>query len=128
MLTDKQKLELVRVLEAQPEVVAAYLFGSQSRKTVNAESDVDVAVLFSGKNGFDQALALEQKLANSTGLKVDVRALEEGQSPVFLMQAVRGELLVGHDEPGRVEFELLVDWLHEDAQQYFRIARHYLRS
>lgn len=128
MLTDKERRTIARVLEAQPDLVAAYLFGSQHRGDAGEESDVDIGVVLGEKrDSLRRELELEGEISKAVGREMDVRVLSFGQSPVFLMQAAQGDLLAGHDRPERVAFEIELAKLHDDAQQYFRIARHYIK-
>lgn len=129
MLTDKEKGIIAGVLEAQPDVAAAYLFGSQYRGDAGEESDVDIGVVLGEKrDSLRRELELEGEISKAVGREMDVRVLSFEQSPVFLMQVARGDLLVGRDRPERVAFEIELVKLHDDAQQYFRIARHYIKK
>ena len=128
MLMDEEKGAIARILKAQPDVAAAYLFGSQSRGNASEESDVDIGVVLNEKgDSLRRELELEGEISQAVGRAVDVRILSFEQSPVFLMQAAQGDLLVGHDLPWRVAFEIELAKLYDDAQQYFRIARHYIK-
>ncbi len=127
MLTVKDRSAITGVLKSQDDVAAAYLFGSQTRENAGENSDIDLGVvLVGGKDSLKRELELEYQISRAVGRKIDVRSLNLLQSPVFLMQAVRGELLIGHDRRERVAFEIELDKLNDDARQYFRIARHYI--
>lgn len=127
MLTDEKKKIIIDVLKAQPDVVAAYLFGSQQRGKAHEKSDIDIGVVLKDKGAkLKRELELETQISLVIGQDVDVRILSFDQSPVFLMQAAQGELLVGRDRQERVRFEVELARAHDDAQQYFRIARHYI--
>jgi hypothetical protein len=94
------------ILEAFPEVVAAYVFGSFGRGEGAATSDVDVAVLSTGSavDGLSSPLrrALERGLGREVDL-VDLRA-----APVDLVHRVLrdGDLVVERDRAARVAFEV----------------------
>lgn len=127
MLTDEEKKTIANVLKAQPDVAAAYLFGSHQRGNASQKSDIDIAlILKTTGTGLNRELELETQISRAVGQDADVRVLSFDQSPVFLMQAAQGELLVGHDRPERVAFEMALAKANDDAQQYFRIARHYV--
>jgi len=127
MLTVKDRSTIIGVLKSQDDVVAAYLFGSQNRENADENSDIDLGViLVGGKDSLKRELELEHQINQAVSRKIDVRSLSLRQSPVFLMQAAQGELLIGHDRQERVAFEIELDKLNDDAQQYFRIARHYV--
>ena len=127
MLTVKDKFAIAGVLKSQDDIAAAYLFGSQNRQNADENSDIDLGViLVGGKDSLKRELELEHQINQAVSRKIDVRSLSLRQSPVFLMQAAQGELLMGHDRQERVAFETELDKLNDDAQQYFRIARHYV--
>lgn len=118
---------MVGILKAQPDVAAAYLFGSQRRGHADKGSDIDVGVIFAhGQTGFKRESELASQISSLIDQEVDVRSLDLRQSPVFLIQAAQGELLTGRDRPERVAFEVALSKLNDDCQQYFRIARHYI--
>ena len=128
MLTSEGRGIIASALKAQPDVVAAYLFGSQSRGSATEDSDVDVGVVLAGEaDSLKRELELESEIGKLIGREVDVRVLSFEQSPILLMQAAQGDLLVGYDRWERVAFEVGLAKLHDDAQQYFRIARHYIK-
>lgn len=97
------------VCDAQPGVVAVYLFGSTARGTARSGSDVDVAVLFertpphrlSGPR-FDLAGDLERAL----GRAVDLIVLND--APVDLRARVlrEGRLLLDRAPAARIAFEV----------------------
>lgn len=127
MLTDKKKKIIAAVLNAQSDVAAAYLFGSQQTGNADKKSDVDIGVVLKDTGaGLKRELELETQISRAIGQDTDVRVLSFDQSPVFLMQVAQGELLVGRDRPERMAFEIELAAIHDDAQQYFRIARHYV--
>lgn len=127
MLTDEKKKTIADVLKSQPDVVAAYLFGSQQTGSASEKSDIDIGVVLKDTGaGLDRELELETQISRVIGKDADVRVLSFDQSPVFLMEAAQGELLMGHDRQERIAFEIELDKLNDDAQQYFRIARHYI--
>ena len=97
-------------LSRQPDVVAAYLFGSQARGTARARSDVDVAVLFAAR--LDEQTTLERQLAilvaltDLTSREVQVTVLNRA-SPFFTFQVLKdGRRLYERDKAERVEFEV----------------------
>lgn len=110
---------------AKPDgIVCAYLYGSQARNEAHPGSDVDVAVLFRQTPpatleglGFDLKGALERALS----LPVDLVVLN--RAPLDLVHRVLrdGVLVVEHDRPARVRFEVrrrneyldLLPYLHE---------------
>lgn len=127
MLTDEKKKTIADVLKSQPDVAAAYLFGSHQTGNAGEESDIDIGVVLKDAGiGLNRELELETRISEVVGQDTDVRILSFDQSPVFLMQAAQGELLMGHDRQERIAFEIELDRLNDDAQQYFRIARNYV--
>jgi len=60
---DKLRLALGAALERRPEVLEAYLFGSQARGQAQAHSDVDVAVFVDEEKAPDSGWGLDAELA-----------------------------------------------------------------
>ncbi|MCL6612421.1 MAG: nucleotidyltransferase domain-containing protein [Peptococcaceae bacterium] len=64
-------------LAVQPDVAAAYIFGSAARDGMNARSDADVAVIFTAGAGgkparFERRLQLEMDLRDIAGQPVQI--------------------------------------------------------
>ena len=93
---------LVRALRERPEVLEAYLFGSQARGDAHAESDVDVAVYVergaTGDPAFGYMAELATVLASALGQEcVDVVVLNEAP-PLLYHRVLRdGVRLLARD-------------------------------
>jgi Predicted nucleotidyltransferases len=90
-------------------IVAAYLFGSEARGTSGPDSDVDVAVLYSGEPPAtldSPALTLEGDLERLLGRPVEVVVLNS--APVDLVHRVLrdGRLVFEGDRSARIAFEV----------------------
>ena len=101
--------QIVDTCEAQPGIVAVYLFGSVARGTARPDSDVDVAVLFDrtpapGLGG--PRFSLEGDLERALGRRVDLVLLND--APVDLRTRVLrdGVLLLDRDRSIRIAFEV----------------------
>jgi len=91
------------------EVVAAWLFGSVARGTARADSDVDVAVLFTARQLSTLeggVLDLEGELERDLGRVVDV--VDVRRAPVDLVHRVLrdGIPLCDRDASKRIRFEV----------------------
>jgi uncharacterized protein len=98
-------------LAAEPEITAAWLFGSRARGDARPDSDVDVAVLpvAGGNPGtLEQRLTWKIGAARALGLPqdaVDLILLEQS-SPLLVHAVLReGRLLVDRHPEVRVAFE-----------------------
>ena len=102
-------LELITAyLQKQPTVSADYLFGSHAKGTARADSDVDIAVLFttglSFKERFDLKLSLAGDLEELLTKQVDVVDLEEASYLLRHQVFLHGILLFEKNPRERVEF------------------------
>lgn len=105
--------EAVRaVLESDPAVRLAYLFGSHARGTAGAGSDLDVAAILDpegppGPYGFTEAESrLRSALEAVARREVDLVRLERAP-PVLAFQVLKhGRCLVARSERERVAFEV----------------------
>ena len=107
-------------LAEQPDVVAAYLYGSVARGQANALSDVDVAVLL--QPGLDNESAVERQLELAVALsrfsnrEVQVMLLNNAP-PQLAYEAIReGRLLCERDRLVRIRFEVRTMKLYFDLQ------------
>ena len=91
--------QLAALLEAEPDVVVAYLFGSRARGTARAGSDADVAVLLA-----DDADPHARHVELSAALGPDVDVVVLNHAPVALGYRVLrdGVVLVNRDDHARV--------------------------
>lgn len=97
-------------LSRRPDVVVAYLFGSEARDQASHLSDVDIAVLL------DPGLTLEESVERQLQMLIDLGELAEREaqitilnraSPVLAFQAIKdGILLHERDRTERVAFEV----------------------
>lgn len=101
---------IIRYLENEDDIAAAYLFGSQARGTQRDRSDIDVAVLFSGggdkRARFDRRLEIIIALERTLGKRVDVIDIQA--APLLLQHHILldGRLLVDKHRRHRVDFEV----------------------
>ena len=103
-------------LEAEPDVVFAYLHGSFL--TGGGFHDVDVAVRLAAPpdRRLTRALALAVRLTGAAGFPVDVRVLDEA-SLAFRFHVFRtGRLLLDRDG------ELLADCMERTMREYLDVA------
>ena len=94
----------------QPEVIAAYLFGSEAKGTATAGSDVDVAVLLDPAFDLESHFAyrLEQMVAFESVCRRSVDVVILNQAPLVLRNQVLkyGRLVYEGDHRQRVAFEV----------------------
>ena len=108
--TDNRLIQRLRkLLDRQPDIACAYLFGSVARGEASSTSDVDLAVL-SGQptaNTLRGPLArLRLDLEDALGRSVDIVALETAP-PDLIHRVLRdGVLLVDRSPDERIAFEV----------------------
>jgi predicted nucleotidyltransferase len=94
---------------AEPELVAAYLFGSVSRDTATAASDIDIGILLQSTPPprlQDLRSSLEALLENTLGHRVQVVVLNHAP-PDLVHRVLRdGRILVDRNPRVRVAFEV----------------------
>lgn len=115
-------------LLAQPDVAAAYVFGSAAQNRLRPASDIDIAVLFSpgaaAKTArFERRLELAVSLEELLKRPVEVIDLEA--APPFLQHQIRksGELIVDKDPQRRKACEVASRRLYLDMLPYLRYRR-----
>jgi uncharacterized protein len=87
-------------------VAVAYLFGSRAEGTATADSDHDIAVLFSADPALDATVRLGTDLAAALGTAVDVVDLDRADLELRGRVAEDGRILHSLDEVRRVRFEV----------------------
>ncbi|MFQ6100787.1 MAG: nucleotidyltransferase domain-containing protein [Anaerolineae bacterium] len=111
---------LVAFLATQPDVIAAYLFGSLAEGRAKSHSDVDTAILFADASDplavGDRQLQLMGELERFADREVDVVILNTAP-PILQHQVLKhGRLLYERDRQARVEFEVRAGQVYADLQ------------
>jgi predicted nucleotidyltransferase len=100
---------LAELFQRQPDVVAAYLFGSQARRKAGPLSDVDLAVWLDDRlkpKRSRRQLALGSEAASLLGTDEVELAILNGAPPLLAQRVIRdGELLAERDAPARIRLE-----------------------
>lgn len=106
---EKIREKIARVLENEPHVLFAYLFGSYARGTQTERSDMDIAVYLDNEPERDplysSRLALQIEKSLDSTISVDLRILNG--SPVRFRHQVliSGTLIHSKNERARITFE-----------------------
>jgi predicted nucleotidyltransferase len=109
---------LVGYLATQPDVLAAYLFGSYATRKAHPGSDVDLAVLLSQPDAaqrFERRLRLMGEVEDVLARRpADVVVLNDAP-PLLAYQVLReGRLVFERDRAARVEFEVRAGQIYAD--------------
>lgn len=113
------------LLEAEPTVRLAYVFGSCARGEERATSDVDVGLVLD-EAGRREDIA--ERLERGLGRSVDVVDLRRA-SPLLLREVLRdGVAVVFRDELERAEFETRAIAEYLDTQHLRDVQAKYLRE
>jgi predicted nucleotidyltransferase len=114
----------------EPDVLAAYLFGSRARGEARDRSDLDVAVLeLPGRTlGLEGEDRLRRAIAAATGLSVDVARLLPS-SPVLAFEVLAtGRRVFARDEQRADEIEEDLLRRYRDAEHIRRVQREYFSA
>lgn len=124
---DEVLATLRAVLEDEPAVEAAWLFGSVARRETWARSDVDVAMLPREPIPLDRELELRARLARALGLPdVDLVVLAPGRvRPALRYEATDGIRVLARDEERADRYELRAVLEYLDTQ-HWRDTQHRL--
>ncbi len=114
---------LQEYLATQPDVVAAYVFGSWAQGRPRPESDVDVAVLL--KEDLDAEARLMRRLELGNALeellnrKVDLVVLNDAPPLLQHQVLLHGKRVFERDRMARVEFEVRAGKVYADLKPMF---------
>lgn len=110
--------DIRRFLSTQPDVIAAYLFGSVARGKAGPRSDIDIAVLLEEDlepfERFERRLRLMADLEALCRSEVDVVVLND--APLVLQNQVlrHGRLIYERDRQARIAFEVKSRKMYHD--------------
>ncbi|MBI4824130.1 MAG: nucleotidyltransferase domain-containing protein [Nitrospirae bacterium] len=114
-----RNIESIReILKASRNIEFAYLFGSRAKGIAGQRSDWDIAIYFDKdpRNMGWSIFYLEAEVSKDIGEEVQIVALNNLNSPVFLFEIINSGLLIIDNNPeGRILFEANVlrnyhDW------------------
>jgi predicted nucleotidyltransferase len=114
---------LLEYLAAQPDVVAAYIFGSVAQGRARPQSDVDIAVLLAAdldeETRFDRRLRLGWEVERLIGRQTDLVVLNDAP-PLLQHQVLKhGRLIFERDRAARVEFEVRAGQIYADLKPMY---------
>jgi predicted nucleotidyltransferase len=114
---------LLEYLAAQPDVVAAYVFGSVAQGRARPQSDVDIAVLLAAdldeETRFDRRLRLGWEVERLIGRPTDLVVLNDAP-PLLQHQVLKhGRLIFERDRAARVEFEVRAGQIYADLKPMY---------
>ena len=115
-------IKVKKKLSQNPNVIAAYLFGSIAEGYEHKRSDIDIAVLFDETVDKFHQFDLEVKIGNELKemLKHEVQILVLNKAPFALaFRAIRGVLIFEKNPVKRALFEARVASFYYD-QKYFQ--------
>jgi predicted nucleotidyltransferase len=130
---DARAMERLAAAVDRPEVVAAFLIGSQARGSAGPLSDVDVAILHVPGLASEERLELRLSLGSSAGAalgtpEVDIVLLNDAP-PLLRHRSLRdGVRLVDHSPKERIDFEVRTLNDYVDTEPLRRLVSGRLRK
>ena len=107
MKSDEIVAAIVGVLETEPSIAAAYVFGSYGTDRFNSQSDIDIGILFGESHAGDKPdfpLDLRFRLEEAVKREIDLVSLGS-VSPILGMQVLRhGRKIYERDRRAAEEF------------------------
>lgn len=121
---DKVITEINKRLAKNPQVLAAYLFGSRARGTIHPDSDFDIAVLLNQNKKYslyDEG-AIVSELEGVGDAKIDTTVLN-GKSPILAFEAISPQkVILSRNNNLRAEYEVSVyNSYFDDAEPYINV-------
>jgi len=108
------------VLAANPNVVAAWAFGSAKDGSVGPGSDLDIGVLFRSKPGLDELTDLLLRLQRALRFEEIDLVVLNGASSLLRFAAVSGRPIYCRDANQRAAFVSLSAREYEDDMAFFQ--------
>jgi len=121
----KQKIKpIIELLNKQPHIIFAYLFGSKAKGYANERSDWDIAIYTTQsikQNGLWPAFELEAQLSRAVKATVQVTILNTPLPPVFAFEILKDGILLIDREPNlRMDFENKILRHYYDWQYFLK--------
>ncbi len=114
-------------LAGQPDVMAAYVFGSVAQGRARPGSDVDIAILLADdldeEARFDRRLRIGWEVESLIGRPTDLVVLNDAP-PLLQHQVLKhGRLIFERDRAARVEFEVRAGKIYADLKPMYDFFR-----
>ena len=133
IVTNKQKTNLASFFANQPEIIVAYLFGSQAKDTAGPMSDIDLAVLVSPAVSHEKKYPFGYRAHLITELsrvlhtnELDVIVLNE-VPPLLKFQVIyHGEVIFCRSKNKRLDFQLQTFNEYQDIRPMLAVQYDYM--
>ena len=128
ILDNKTVKKIQKKLVKDPNILAAYVFGSQVQGQASKKSDLDIAVVIADAEQVDYGKLYLDLSRLISGREVDLRIVTlQDTSPLFLYNLIKGNVcLYAQSEVVRVKFETLALKKFYDTANLRSIYHHYL--
>ena len=139
MNTAEVVAQLGKLFQTYPQIIAAYLYGSQISGYNSRKSDLDLAVVIEEEH-IDYKQSLKFSLCSNyrdlylkvsqifKGFDLDLRIITLKNSPTFLFQVIKGQCVYRKSDQEKLTFETKVLQHFYDSQHIRDIYSHYLRQ
>jgi len=132
VLDKKTIRKIQKILQGQPNVIAAYLFGSTARGQTHPKSDLDIGVVLKDEESlsFGELVSLMTMIDEAVpDFKVDVRPIVKRSSPLFVFNVIKeGRPIYVKSEKERVQFEVAALKRFYDTQHLRDVYYSYLQK
>lgn len=127
-LDQKTIVRLQKALAKEPEVLAAYLFGSRALDYAAKKSDLDIGLVVKDTEKADYRKFYGRVADQIRGKEVDVRLVAmDDFNPLFAFNVIRPNLcLYQKSEEERIEVEKKIVKVYFDTQHMRNIYHYYL--
>jgi predicted nucleotidyltransferase len=123
MLTEQDLEQLKSFAVARHDVVALYLFGSEATGRDRQGSDVDLAIMASGRLGGFERVEVETTLSNLLGRDVELVVFNDA-TPLLQHQILKYGILIYESNPReRVRREVSARCDYFDSQSLYKEVR-----
>lgn len=126
-MTSARVEAISEVLQQEPTVVAAWLFGSRASGRAGPESDTDIGVLCVEPLGWDDLLELAVRLEAAAGGRIDLVDVASADS-ILAFEAVSGRRLFVRDTGRTAAAVSLIAREYESAMEYIKRGLKYRRE
>lgn len=128
-LSDIKKIQ--KYFARQKDVAVVYLYGSFAKGIAHKRSDIDFGILFDPPiKTYHRLGEISNELYDLLGIKkeTDVHELNLDESPVYLKNVIKGNLIYSKNELKRIRFEVTVMQKFREAIYLRGIRYSYMRK